>query len=250
MPERVNACVFVRSRKFGFKFGGKSDKFRAAILGNRSHMTEYQQYREDACRIRDALRRNILALSSVSPDKRQGLLAEIEPQFRELQEQVDLITEQKIMWDSTERDAATKFVQEIQTETRRLGEQYSIEKSRSDLFAGARMSSLAGGSDSERAGLLQGRDKIGKQGENLRTIEREIRVIQGTAEGILGDLGDQRGKEAGIDDHVNTINHQIDTGNRAMSRIEWREKKKTIAIWVVVVLAIIGLSVFLYFVFK
>jgi hypothetical protein len=211
-------------------------------------MTEYQQYRDEAIRLRDSLRSKLLPLSCATPDKRPALIADIEPLFRDLQVQLDLITDQKIMWDSAEIGAATKFVQETLAETRRLADQFTIEKARSDLFQGAH--TLAGGSESERAALLQGREKIAGQGQNLADIHQGIQGIQTAGEGILEEIAKQKTAEGGISDSVDIIGVEIDSGNRKVKRLEWGERKKTIAIWAVVIFALIGLGVFLYFVFK
>jgi hypothetical protein len=211
-------------------------------------MTEFQQYRDEAVRLRDSLRSKLVLLSSATPNKRAPLSAEIESLFRDVQVQLDLITNYKIMWDSAEIGAATKFVQETVAETRRLADQFAAEKGRSDLLEGAR--SLAGGGDSDRAGLLQGRRTIAQQAENLRAVHEGVEGIRTAGEGILEDLDRQKEAEGRIDDTLGTLGLEIDTGNRKVRRLEWGERKKTIAVWAVVIIALVGLAVFLYFVFK
>jgi hypothetical protein len=106
-----------------------SDRLTVKIMGN-PRMTEFDAYRGDAIQIKENIITKITALSSFSSDDPNPLLAEIESLLRDLSSQLDLIRAQQTMWDTAEREAATRFVQELSAESRRLGDEYAHERQR------------------------------------------------------------------------------------------------------------------------
>jgi t-SNARE complex subunit (syntaxin) len=233
---------FKRAQNFGI-----GSKFKETV----PVMSEFEQARADALHVADTLRAKISTLSNIASDKRTSLVAEIENLFRELTEQLDSINKQRIMWDSSENAQATRFIQEMNATARQLGDQFSHERGRSELFAGAiTKSNLAGGSTSQRESLVTQRQTIDKGSELLQSVGQGLSDITGAGQSVLMELGRQREKENQIGGRLEDLDSEVTDGNRTIGRMAWREKKKTIAIWVVVILVIIGLGVFLYFVFK
>jgi hypothetical protein len=214
-------------------------------------MSEFEQARADAFHIVDALRAKISTLSNSASDKRTSLVDDIEKSFRELTEQLDSITKQRIMWDSSENAQATRFVQEMNATARQLGDQFAHERGRSELFAGAiTKANLAGGSASQRESFVMQRQTIDKGSELLESVGQGLSDITSAGQSVLMEIGRQREKEHQIQGRIEDLDDEVTDGSRTIGRMAWREKKKTIAIWVVVILVIIGLGVFLYFVFK
>jgi hypothetical protein len=155
------------------------------------------------------------------------------------------------MWDQSENAQAVRFVQEMNATARQLGDTFAHERSRTELFAGAiTKSNLVGGSASQRESRVMQRQGINKGTELLQSVGQGLSDIEGAGKSVLMELGRQKEKEGQIEGRLEDIDGEVLDGNRTIGRMAWREKKKTIAIWVVVVLVIIGLGVFLYFVFK
>jgi hypothetical protein len=184
-------------------------------------MTEFEAYRGDAIQIKENIIAKITALSSFSSDDPKPLLAEVESLFRDLSSQIDLIKAQQTMWDTAEREAATRFVQELSAESRRLGDRFADERQRIEKRPDAT--------------------------SNMDTL------IQGTADedavagaGIMRELESQRDREVTGGGHVEEI--EIDGNTVSKTGLpKCNDSKKTIAIWVVVGIALLGLLCLLYF---
>jgi hypothetical protein len=214
-------------------------------------MSEFDQARSDIIHVSDTLRSKLSALVNISADKRAPLESEIESLFRELTEQLDNINKQRIMWEPSENAQAVRFVQEMNATSRQLGDQFAHERGRGELFAGAiTRGNLAGGSASQRESLILQRRGIEHGTEMLQSVGQALGDITGAGQSVILELGKQRETESSIGKRLDDIDGEVLEGDRTIGRMAWREKKKTIAVWVVVIIVILGLGVFLYFVFK
>jgi hypothetical protein len=210
--------------------------------------SEFLQFKQEYNRVRDSLGLKIDALSSLSSDKQALQSREIDNLLKELESTVDQIRQSRIMWEGSDLQESAKFLTQSDEEVRRLKSRYQTECSRASLFAGS--TTLEGGSRSQREGLLDQRREIDVSSQYVASIRQSAFDTDGTAQSILGNLGTQKEVEIGLSGKMDDLSGEVTTGDKIMSRIEYRERMKTIVIWIVVGLAIIGLGVFLYFVFK
>jgi hypothetical protein len=214
-------------------------------------MSEFDQFRTDVRHLTETLRSKISTLTNISSDQRSSVMTEIENHFRELTEQLDSINKQRIMWDQSENAQAVRFVQEMNTIARQLGESFSHERDRSELFVGAiTKTNLVGGSESQKETLVAQRQGIQKGTELIEEVSHGLSNIERAGTSVLIELGRQKETETQIEGKLDKIDEEVTDGNNSIQRMNWREKVKTIVLWVVVGFVIIGLSVFLYFVFQ
>ena len=212
---------------------------------------EFDTFRSEIENAKQQVNRNITALSTLSPEMRADAFARIERQFSEIDEQLVQLNESKIMWSAEDSNRANRYLSEVRNHISSLQSRYDSERKRLELFRGATTRhNLAGGGDSHREALLGQREIINEAGHELDMMKRAGADIEGAGKGILSEM--DRQKEVGnrIDANLTRIDEGVDLGDEAMNRIISRERLKVIIVWVVVVLAIIGLCVFLYFVFR
>jgi hypothetical protein len=211
--------------------------------------TEFQQYRDEYNRLRNSISPKIDTLDSLSADKQGQACTEIDNGIREMRSILDQTRQGRVMWEGSEVEESKRFITQSEAEIQRLQTRFSEQRDRGNLFsrpAGA----LEGGSRSQRDELLAQRQGIEKSGEYVQSIRQMAHDTERSGHGILEELGNQKTTEIGLSGKMDDLSDGVAVGAKALSRIEARERMKTIIIWIVVGLAIVGLGVFLYFVFR
>jgi hypothetical protein len=188
-------------------------------------------------------------LRTIASERRPDYFREIDSLFSRTHEQIQSISDQLVMWDSTEQAQARRLIAEANADLASLTETYNRAKARAELLPGPRPD-VSGGSASQRAGLLDQRQDIAKGTAMLGSVVEGLESIRDAGQGVREELAIQAQKERGIEGRLDVIDTETGIGNSIIGRMWRRERTKTVAIWILVIVVIIGLAVFLYFVFK
>jgi predicted transcriptional regulator len=211
--------------------------------------TEFQQYRDEYNRLRDSISSKIEVLDSLATDKQGSSCTEIEKAVRDMRSIVDQIHQGRIMWEGGEIAEAGRFITQCEVEILRIQTRFGEQRDRANLFARP-AGSLEGGSSSERADLLAQRTGVARSAEYVQTICHMASETEQSGHGILETLAAHKTIELGLSEKMDVLSDDVAVGSKAFSRVEMREKFKTVVSGVALALAIVALSVFLYFVFK
>jgi chromosome segregation ATPase len=212
-------------------------------------MSEFVQLRDDLLSLREELRASIRVLGSVPGDRRAESLRAIESQFGRAHEHVQSMNDQLVMWVNSEQFQARRFLAETNAELQSLSESYKRERSRSELFSGAR-ADISGGSAEQRIGLIDGRREIERGTGMFVEVVQGLDGIKRAGQGIREEIAMQAGKERTMSGRVDELETEAGRGSNIISRMWLREKVRRAAVWIVVLFVMIGLGVFLYFVFR
>ena len=212
---------------------------------------EFDTFHSEIEAAKQQVSRMITGLSTISPEQRPEAFERIERQFSEINEQIEQLNESKIMWGSEYARRANSYLSEVRQQVSQLEDRYNSERRRLELFRGAtQRHNLAGGGQSHREALLGQREIINEGGRELELMKQAGQDIENAGNGILDEFGRQREVVERIGGNLQRLNEGVDIGDQAMNRIISRERLKVIVVWIAVGLAIVGLCVFLYFVFR
>lgn len=215
-------------------------------------MGDFHSMREEIERIRKNLSNAVSNLPQYSSQERPVKMQKIEAIFGEFDAAISELESEAVMFDVNDKNMAKKYLIEIKTDYKKLQNDYTDAKRK-----GSERDALFGGairSDGSSAGQMQSlydQQSIINEGDNL-TTELGRSVAQGHDAGvnILGELANQRGKIQHIDDELNSLDTDVDTGNSIIDRMICRNTRRTIFMIILIIILIIASGVFLYFIFR
>lgn len=210
----------------------------------------YQETKDELEQIFNQLRNTVGELSRLPEAQRPGK----EQQFQELIEQANSliqdIEDNQMMWSPHEKSDASNYLKTAKNRLKAIDSDYKENQNRRDLMRKTNEHAL-GGSSSDQQETLKDHREIFKQGQNL-----EMNLLGDLNEGIDGlnnvtsELANQREVEFRVDGNLSELDTDVEKGQGLINKILCQQKKKTIAMWGVLILVLIGLCIFLYFVFK
>jgi chromosome segregation ATPase len=216
---------------------------------NRRPMSEFFQTRDEISALRDELRTKLRGLNLIPPERRPETLRDLDSLFSRTQEHVQAMSDQLVMWEGTDQNQARRFIAETNAELQSLSESYNRDKSRFSLLAGAR-TDISGGSAGQKTALLDTRRDIDRGAALLSDVVQSLDDIRDAGQGVREEIAMQAGKENLINGRIDSLDNESAIGRSIIGRMWRREKIRTAAIWIVVGVVIVGLGVFLYFVFR
>ena len=216
-------------------------------------MSEFSTMREEILSIKTDLNNMINNLTQLAGSERPAKMQRIEQRFAEVNQSISEMESQMMMFDTSEKNEAKRFVQQIKVDLKKLETQYVDAQKRGSerdaLFGNAPLRS-DGSSAGQLNGLYDQRQQI-DEGNNLTTeLGRSVNQGKEAGIGILGELGNQRNKIDHVDEELNNLDTDVDTGSRIIDSMICRQKQRTIFMAVIIVILVIALCVFLYFVFR
>lgn len=211
----------------------------------------YQETKDELEQIFNQLRNTVGELSRLPEAQRPGK----EQQFQELIEQANVliqdIEDNLMMWSTQEKSDATNYLKIAKSRLKAIESDYKENQNRKDLMRRANENSSLGASSSDQRVALANQREINTMTKNL-----EMNLLGDLNEGIDGlsnvtnELANQREVEFRVDGNLSELDTDVEKGQGLINKILCQQKKKTIAMWGVLILVLIGLCIFLYFVFK
>ncbi|EAY12059.1 Vesicle transport v-SNARE protein [Trichomonas vaginalis G3] len=215
-------------------------------------MSDFHSMKEEIDRIKKDISNAVSNLPQYSAQERPSKMQKIEARFGEFDAAINELDLQALMFDVNDKNAAKKYLVEVRNEYKKLQNEYTDAKrkgsERDALFGGAVRSD---GSSTGQMQSLYDQQNIINEGDNL-TTELGRSVAQGHDAGvnILGELANQRNKITHIDDELNSLDTDVDTGNSIIDRMICRNTRRTIFMIILIIILLIASGVFLYFIFK
>ena len=216
-------------------------------------MSEYSSLRDEILSIKSDINNMINNLTQIAGSERPAKMQRIEQRFGEINQSISEMESQMMMFDSNEKNDAKRFLQQIKVDVRKLEAQYADAQKRGSerdaLFGNAPL--RADGSSAGQLNSLYDQRQQIQEGNNLTSeLGRSVNQGKEAGIGILGELGNQRNKIDHVDEELNNLDTDVDTGSKIIDKMICRQKRRQIFMGVIIVILIIALCVFLYFVFR
>ena len=216
-------------------------------------MSEFQSMKEDILAIERDITSMLNNFPMLSSSEIPGKMKKIEDRFNDLNNSLTEMEEQIMMFDSSEKNEAKKFISQTKNEIQKLESQYKDVKTkgsqRDALFGNAPLRS--DGTSAGQLNSLIDQNQLIDEGNNLTTeLARGAAAGKEAGMGILAELGKQRSTIDHIDDELDALDTDVEAGDRMITKMICRNKKRSIFMIVVIIILLIAIGVFCYFIFK
>ena len=216
-------------------------------------MSEFEASRDDILSIKREIQSIINNFATYSSSEIPAKMKRIEEKFGEIRNAVGQMEEQIMMFESSERNEAKKFIAQTKSEITQLENQYKEEKKkgsqRDALFGNAAIRS--DGSSAGQMNSLIDQNQLIEEGNDLTNeLARGAAAGIEAGTGILAELSNQRNTIDHIDEELDTLDTDVETGDKTITKMICRNKRRMIFMIIVIVILIIAIGVFLYFILK
>ena len=216
-------------------------------------MSEFQSMKEDILAIERDITSMLNNFTMLSSSEIPAKMKRIEDRFNDLNNSLTEMEEQIMMFDSSEKNEAKKFILQTKNEIQKLESQYKDVKAkgsqRDALFGNSQLRS--DGTSTGQLNSLIDQNQLIEEGNSLTNeLARGAAAGKEAGMGILAELGKQRSTIDHIDDELDTLDTDVETGDRMITKMLCRNKRRTIFMVAVIIILIIAIALFLYFIFK
>ena len=216
-------------------------------------MSEFSSMREEIMSIKSDLNNMITNLTQYSAEERQAKMVRIEQRFGEINQAISEMESQMMMFEGTDKNEAKVFTNQIKADVKRLENQYIDAKKRGSerdqLFGNAAIRA-DGSSAGQMNSLYDQRQQIDEGNSLTDELGRSVNAGKEAGVGILAELGNQRNTIDHVDDELNKLDTDVDTGSNLIDRMTSRQNRRKVFMVILIIVLVIAICVFLYFVFR
>ena len=216
-------------------------------------MSEYQSMKDDILSVKKEITSMINNFSQLTSAEMPDKMRRIEQRFSDLNSQVEEMEDQAMMFDASERDEAKKFIIQTKSDIKQLEKQYTDAKAkgsqRDALFGNSAL--RTDGSSTGQLRSLVDQNQLIDEGNGLVTeLGRTAQSGKEAGMGILAELANQRQTIDHIDEELDTLDTDVETGDKRITQMLCRNKRRSIFMIIVIIILLVAIGFFLYFIFR
>lgn len=193
-------------------------------------MSDFESYREEAEQL----------FASITGKIRAGSLTpQVGNDIESLASILEEIETNKVMWMPNESTLVKNYLETAVPRLEQIRSEYTAAQRRSELFGTPLSQENA--FQSQREELIHGDALISE-------LRRGASDAKTTGLAILDNLDEQGKKIERIDTKLTEIDREVDVGSGIIRRMNCRNTRRTVILWIVIIFAIIMIALLIYFI--
>jgi len=187
----------------------------------------------------------MIKFSDLSKPERDEKTRNIEKSFCEYNMIIEEASGQLLMWDKNEANSAKKFIQTSNADMKKL--EYQFQEMRKRCQQREELLGDANNADNPHELLTRNANELNRGDDLISDLSQGVSQAKDSGLVIIDELNKQGRKIRDIDEHLQRLDTNIETGESIITEMLCRDQRRKFFLWGIIALLVVCIGVFLYF---